>query len=259
MISKRLLVFAALAVVPAFAQVEGERVLTHRHAPINILSQHDGQTTSGNWGGFAVTGSGFTKASGSWVVPSVKCSGGTQYSSFWVGIDGDGSNTVEQTGTEADCSGGSARYSAWVEFFPAFPVTIPVTVKPGDRISASVTWNSGSSFTCKLTNVTTGKSYTKTGSVSGAKRLSAEWIAEAPSSGSTILPLADFGTGLFGKDNTSVSGTCNATDTSHSGAIGTFPSSSIQQITIEKHGVKEAVPSNVSSDGTSFSITWFAQ
>lgn len=258
MVSKRLVVLGALAMLPAFAQESEGRVIPHRHAPISILAQHDGQTTSGNWGGYAVTGSGFTKAVGSWVVPTVKCTGGNQYSSFWVGIDGDGSSTVEQTGTEADCSGSRASYYAWVEFFPAFPVTIPVTVKPGDRISASVTWNSGSSFTCKLTNMTTGKSYTKTGSVSSAKRSSAEWIAEAPSSAS-ILPLANFGTGLFGKDNTGVSGTCNATNTSHSGAIGTFPSSSIQQITIEKHGTKEAVPTSLSSDGTSFSITWFAQ
>ena len=29
---------------------------------------------------------------------------------FWVGLDGDTTNTVEQTGTEADCSSGTAVY-----------------------------------------------------------------------------------------------------------------------------------------------------
>src|SRR5438105_2174985 len=67
-------------------------------------------STSGNWSGYAATGGGFTSVSASWVQPAVSCTSKTTYSSFWVGIDGDGSNSVEQTGSEADCSGGRAVY-----------------------------------------------------------------------------------------------------------------------------------------------------
>jgi hypothetical protein len=51
--------------------------------------------------------------------------------------------------------------------------------------------------------------------VSAAARSSAEWIAEASSSGE-ILPLADFGTALFGKDSTGIAGTNAAKDSTRS-------------------------------------------
>jgi len=107
--------------------------------------------------------------------------------------------------------------------------------------------------------VTTGKSYTKSAKVSSAKRSSAEWITEAPccTGRDGILPLSDFGTVLFGQDSTSIAGTCNATDSTTHGAIGSF--STIEEITMEKNKVKEAIPSALSSDGTSFSVTWAAQ
>jgi len=56
-----------------------------------------------------------------------------------------------------------------------------------------VTYSDGK-FTVKLVNETTGHYSIHTGQVSGAKRTSAEWIAEAPSNNSGVLPLADFGT-----------------------------------------------------------------
>ena len=39
--------------------------------------------------------------------------------------------TVEQTGTDSDCNGGSPVYYAWYEFYPAFPVDLGMTIKPG--------------------------------------------------------------------------------------------------------------------------------
>ena len=45
--------------------------------------------------------------SSSWVQPAASCSSQDSYSAFWIGIDGDGSDSVEQTGSEVDCSGGS--------------------------------------------------------------------------------------------------------------------------------------------------------
>src|SRR5438874_12384438 len=66
-----------------------------------------------NWSGYAATGGRFTKVSAKWTAPKVTCSGTNTYSSFWVGLDGDGSNSVEQTGTASYCQGGSASYFAW--------------------------------------------------------------------------------------------------------------------------------------------------
>lgn len=43
-----------------------------------------------------------------------------QYASFWVGIDGYSSGSVEQLGTHSDCVGkGRASYYAWWEMYPA--------------------------------------------------------------------------------------------------------------------------------------------
>jgi Peptidase A4 family len=77
--------------------------------------------------------------SGSWTVPSVTCDSGTEYSSFWVGIDGFNSNTIEQMGTDADCHSGSPAYYAWFELYPhpMFAInTLPVNA--GAVMSANV-------------------------------------------------------------------------------------------------------------------------
>jgi hypothetical protein len=215
---------------------------------------------STNWSGYAVTGStgSVTYVQGSWIVPAVTGNRFTSaYSSFWVGIDGFSSNTVEQIGTDSDIQRGRAVYYAWYEFYPAESMIeiSGFTIKPGDVISASVTYSS-SVFTLLITDKSTGASYSTTGTVSGATETSAEWIAEAPSSYFGVLPLANFGTAKFGYDNTGVTGTCNATVCGLTGSIGSF-GSAVQEITmVSNRGTVKALPSALSSDGTSFSITW---
>jgi len=269
MLSTRLAAFGVLAILPAFAQVSAapdaedatEIIAPHQHGLVRDLQDRgDGTTTSSNWSGYAVTGTSFTSAKASWKVPKATCSSGHQYAAFWVGLDGYSSSSVEQTGTDSDCVGATPSYYAWYEFYPKPSFQISgLTIKPGDEMSASVVY-SGGEFTVTITDVTTGKSFTKSATVSGAKRSSAEWIAEAPccTGSGGILPLADFGTVLFGEDSTGVSGTNFATDSTVSGAIGKFPT--IEQITMQTSGgTKEAVPSGLSSDGTSFSVTWFSK
>lgn len=213
--------------------------------------------TSLNWSGYAVTGAAgsVTDAKGSWVVPQVTCSSTNAYSSFWVGIDGYSSNAVEQTGTDSDCQKGSPTYYAWYEFYPQPSFIISgLTIHPGDVISAEVS-SSGKTFTVTLTDVATG-SFSTSATVSSAKRSSAEWIAEAPSSGGSILPLADFGTVNFGTDYTGVASTNFATVGGTTGAIGSF-GSSVQEITmVSSSGATEAQPSALSVYGTSFQVTW---
>jgi hypothetical protein len=223
---------------------------------------HATAASSTNWAGYAATGptGSVSDVRGSWVEPKVHGTCPTTrnlYSSFWVGIDGFTSNSVEQTGTDADCQGGTAVYYAWYEFYPNPSYLIStVPIHSGDVIFAEVKWNGTSKkFTLTLKDVTTAKSFSKTGTVSGAKRNSAEWIAEAPAS-TSILPLANFGTATFGKDTTKVNGTCRSTISGTTTLLG--KSSSLYAITmINNAGTKtKAAVSSVSTDQTSFSVTW---
>jgi hypothetical protein len=100
-----------------------------------------------------------------------------------VGLDGDGTNSVEQTGTEADCNGGAAAYQGWFEMFPQAPVFYDNPVQPGDEMSASVVANGAGAFTLTLTDSTQGWTQT-TGQTSDTAQLgSAQVIAEAPATG----------------------------------------------------------------------------
>ena len=216
--------------------------------------------SSTNWAGYAVTGSSktITDVKGSWIEPKIQgtCPTKNQYSSFWVGIDGYSSSTVEQTGTDSDCQGGVAVYYAWYEFYPNPSHLISsLTISPGDTISAEVSFAKGN-FTVKLTDVTTAHSFSKKAKVASAQRSSAEWIAEAPSSLSGILPLADFGTVDFGAHYTAVKGTCKATLSGTSGAIGSF--ANVHVITmVNKAGTKtKAATSALDTTGKSFTVTW---
>ncbi len=219
---------------------------------------------SNNWSGYAVTGTGFTSAKGSWHVPEVQCNKTPNtYSSFWVGLDGfqNGNDTVEQNGTASDCSGTTPQYYAWYEYYPANAVVIDdVPVTAGDIISAEVTYN-GSEFTLTITNETTGKTHSHTKALPGAQRTSAEWIAEAPCCTSTggYLPLANFDLANFGFDKTGISDTNYATDSSEvNKPIVDFGSSDVNQITMvnESSGATEAVPTSLTTDGTSFTVSW---
>ncbi|MFD5462859.1 G1 family glutamic endopeptidase [Kitasatospora sp. NPDC127059] len=207
------------------------------------LAHHGGgllNSTSGNWSGYAATGSRFTSVKASWVQPAVSCTGTNTWSSFWVGLDGDGSNSVEQTGTEADCSGGSPVYSAWYEMYPAYPVNFGNTVRPGDHFTASVTTSGSGSFTLTLSDTTAGWSHTVNKSLKSAALASAEVIAEAPSSSSGVLPLSDFGSVSF--SGSTVNGQ----------ALGAF---SPDNITMASGGTTKATTSGLSG-GSSFSVTW---
>ncbi len=271
MLLTRFVLLGALTFLPAFAQSESNsfspdaRVKVaphHSHLIRDKFEPGNGTAESTNWSGYAVTGSSFTSAQASWIVPAVNCTGvkGDQYAAFWVGLDGYNSNSVEQTGTLAYCAGAQAGYFAWFEFYPnPMYEILTVPVSAGNVISASVVY-SGTRFTATITNVTTGRSYSTSSTVRGAARSSAEWIAEAPccTNSNGILPLADFGTGLFGYDSTHVLYTNYATDSSNSGAIGSFLG--VNQVEINKVGSSSSPQTStcsaLSSDGTSFSCTW---
>ena len=210
-----------------------------QHHPLHRITH----ASSLNWAGYDDIGGSYPSVSASWVQPAVSCSGGkTTYSSFWVGLDGDGSNSVEQTGTEADCSHGQAFYSSWYEFYPAVPVNYSDTVAPGDSFSASVTYTGGSGYQLVLTNNTRGWSHTTNGTAPGAANASAEVIAEAPSTTRGVLPLANFGSMTF--TNAAVNGS----------ALGSVPTTQPLTMVTSSGTVKCSV--SALSGGTTFTATW---
>jgi hypothetical protein len=218
--------------------------------------------TSMNWGGYqAVYGSlgspmpgVVTDVAGSWIVPRV-AGAGARYSALWVGIDGFVDDTVEQIGTEQDVVVGrhhrlSQQNYAWFEMYPddgyeimGFPTYV------GDVISAGVSYDGGDSFVLGITNETRGvyyiapRFYTMS---SMAERSSAEWVVEAPSSTSEVLPLADFTRVSFDS--------CSATIRGKTGPISEWADDPLTMET--PSGVAKAVPSRLSGRGASFTVTW---
>lgn len=232
---------SALA-LPAPALATGG-ALNH-HAMPNHKISHGSST---NWSGYAVEGHGpYHTVSASWTQPPVNCVQTPRgWSAFWVGLDGDTTNTVEQTGTEADCSSGTPVYYAWYEMYPKYPSNYSNKVLAGDSFSASVTYLDGGSFRLTLTDSTENWSRTTTQRLKSAKLGSAEAIAEAPSGSGGVLPLADFGSVGFG------AATVN-------GSLLGSSTPGIEPITmLTSSNTVKAEPSAIS--GGSFTDTWHSQ
>jgi len=236
---------------------------------------------SANWAGYVASGADqetgwpteYRSVSGTWTQPSANCSGGQggpTSSAFWVGLGGnqEGSNALEQTGTEADCSAnGAVTYSAWYELVPAASVHVNLPVEAGDTFSGSVRVN-GTKVTVRLENLTRNETFTRTLSMSSPDVTSAEWIAEAPSSCSNYGNCQETSLTNFGKVKFS-----SAKATTVDGQTGTISDSSwsADAITLDTSasgggdpfsrfatdmGAEQATPSALSSDGSSFSISW---
>jgi hypothetical protein len=170
---------------------------------------------SSNWSGYAVTNvtpsTRFHRVAGSWIQPTGHCEVGEEtYSVAWVGLGGfkRGAKALEQAGTAVDCSqAGTPIYYAWYELIPATPVTLRLSVHPGDAIAASVA-QKGVKTILQVRNLTTHAVRTKVKTVLPLDLSSAEWILEAPSicipdGRCTPLPLTDFGIIPFTKASVS--------------------------------------------------------
>ena len=211
------------------------------HAPARFdPNKKISQSTSSNWSGYSAINGRYASVSANWTQPSASCTSATTYSSFWVGLDGDGSNTVEQTGTSADCSGGVPRYYAWYEMYPKFPVNLSLAIRPGDSLSGSVTTDGNGHFTLTITDNTTGQGFTTSQHLNRARLASAEAIAEAPSGSGGVLPLTNFGTVSF--SSTTVNGQ----------PIGSFNPDKIDMVS----GSTVKAQTSSLSGGSDFSVAW---
>jgi Peptidase A4 family len=197
-------------------------------------------STSSNWSGYAATGQKFTSVSASWTQPVAVCGTGQTAASFWVGIDGDGSQTVEQIGAYSNCTSANVpQYYAWFEMYPnpAYKTSYPV--QPGDAMSASVSADKVGRFTLSITDSTQHWTASSTQRSTTAAYVSAEVIAEAPSNSSGIVPLTNFGSVTF-------SGA-----TANGAPLASF---NPDAITMASGGVTKATPGALSNG--SFTVTW---
>ena len=196
------LVALAVAIAPALAS-NAASASTHSSGALAIrnggtdqhvikpgtaaLGAHSGlrnETSSTNWSGYATDSGTYTSVSASWVQPTGTCSSKTaQYSSFWVGLDGYSSDS-DAAGRHRHRSGPTGKpqekHHGWYETYPNPSYNFGSTVKPGDTITASVTYEGSNKFKLTLGDTTRGWSTSTTQTVSGAARPSAEVIIEAP-------------------------------------------------------------------------------
>jgi hypothetical protein len=214
--------------------------------------------TSTNWSGYvaakdlqAPDRDSVKHVEGMWVAPDLDPLDKRTYCSIWVGIDGYGSDTVEQLGTEHSWINGRQVNYAWFEMYPDYAYEIskfPVNV--GDVISASVTYLKNGVFALAIKNHTK-KVYTvipKSRTTSKvAKRVSAEWVVEAPYS-NKVLPLSDFDSVKFRRCSAMINGVFGAIKNSH------WEYDALQMATAR--GVLKAVPSKLGPGGKGFSVEW---
>ena len=232
--------------------------LSNPNSPGHGNESAAGVQTSLDWAGYAVTGSTFTNVAGSWTQPTATCpKNKLQEAAFWVGIDGYSPSdpTVQQIGTDSDCTkakgktGGGPHYYAWYQLYPQSDVVLSGSlypVAPGDAVTASVS-ASGSVYTLAISDGSKWHYSINQTPETQPQNSSAEWIAEAPCTGSKckVLPLAAFGSIGF------INASANHQPISYSGFTD-------NQIDMTNKGGKKtkARTSALSDGGSGFSVTW---
>jgi hypothetical protein len=185
-------------------------------APV-VASAVNSALGSYNWSGYLNTNTNgvlFTSVFAQYVVPRAQqapgtCTGGWDYSSTWVGLDGAGAGTndVLQAGTYADAycapdddgdgsQNTATNYSAWYEWYPMNATNISgLTIKPGDNIFVEVWGTSpttGGVFVVDLnTQQYVSVNLTAPAGVQVAGG-SAEWITERPSISGSLTTLTNY-------------------------------------------------------------------
>jgi hypothetical protein len=205
-----------------------------------------GANTSHNWSGYAATSGTYTGVTGTWIVPQPGISGTPGVGATWVGIGGVSGHDLIQAGTQdVAAGGGQAQFQTWIEMLPQASQQVPVAVVPGDSVTVSITEQGAGTgnWNISLTNNTSGQTY-QTNVQYTSSESSAEWIMEAPSGSSGVLPLDNF---------TSVSFT--AASAVQNGQTVDISQTGAQPITmLNANGQALAVPSAIDSNGSSFSV-----
>jgi hypothetical protein len=244
---------ARAALVKDLNRNHGTAWFVHGRPGNTARAANSSAASSFNWAGYADVSSTtghFTKVSGDWTVPSVTCTAEDRITSDWVGLDGFSSSTVEQDGTVSQCFEGQAVYYTWYEMYPAGTIAVGSTVRPGDKIKASVS-RSGSAYTLALTDSTrTANSFTKhaTCATSTCQDTSAEWIAERPAYSIGIVPEAQFAPVTFSAASETAAG--------RTSTISGYSGTNYAMTTIDATGSYDIASVSGLTGGNAFKASW---
>jgi hypothetical protein len=244
------------------------RLAPNAHLPAMGKPRHmtraNGTWYSTNWSGYVdLPGKTFQSVAARFTIPKLssaekaECeasaavdSAGEADSSYWVGLDGWTSPTVEQTGVDQYCdSNGTGLYS-WYEMYPLNPVAY-TGVNPGDQIYVSVVYDASEhNYVLHLADLTNGGYIiTRQALPSGysVTNTSAEVITEDPgASAAGGLYLANFGTAGF-------TGASVRSSTGYLGGLHSSSAWSGDNKIIETYHADMATPSGLDSTGRTFS------
>jgi Peptidase A4 family len=220
---------------------------------------------SSNWSGYVTLPKHrhkFKSVSANFTVPGVNCNlstdgtSGASSMSNWVGLDGFGDTTVEQTGEFAVCQGTTLFDGGYLVFWENFPnpATFACCAQAGDAIHVSATFNSHTHlyhlFLDDYTQTATLNVNVACASGAVCKNASAEVIGEDLDGGPPGTNLAYFGQTSF----------VNASVTSSNGKSGSLNSSKYWSSTeiILKDGSSLMARPGALEGGRAFLDTWFA-
>jgi len=165
-------------------------------APVRVTS-----TTTVDWSGYALAGSGFTGVTGTFNVPAaLESTSCLEETSVWVGIDGLHNHDLLQAGVAERgftlpssrprttwpapgvapvLCGGPAQIYAWWEDLPSGPVQVDLPVHVGDSVTVSIFKMSPGWWALALHNLTAKQSFFLAQRYDGPQT-SVEWVVEAP-------------------------------------------------------------------------------
>jgi hypothetical protein len=184
-------------------------------------------------------------------VPTVTCTSTNSKSSFWVGLDGAGTPTVEQVGVSTDCHNRHPTYQSWYEMFPE-GVQYMFSVHPGDSLSMWVSQNSsGGIYELSVTDTTSGHTASFVESRLCPPRKTCE------STTAEVILEANNGTDLSKFTKVTFTG---STVIPRSGASGAFRTTSLwnasESLMTGANGQPLATVSATSHNGEDFSFTY---
>jgi len=199
---------------------------------------------SHNWSGYSASGGSFTAVSATWMVPQPT---GAAFGAdaTWVGIGGVRSRDLIQAGTEQTVSpNGRVSYQAWIEKLPQVSHPVQLRISPGDSVTVSIGEQQEGSWLVSIKNNNTGQSFQTTEQYQSSHS-SAEWVEEAPSGRRGVLTLSNFGTVKFS----------NASAMKDGKTVSVADAGGRAITMIDRNDQPIAQPSQLGSDGASFSVT----
>jgi len=210
-----------------------------------LLQAATSTDASYNWAGYVAQGGSYGGVSASWTIPVVAGTAGPAADATWVGIGGVIADDLLQVGTQAVVDpSGAVSYQAWLEMMPRASVTLPLTVAPGDLVSASLTERGAGEWEVSIADATNGQHYDKMVAYDSSHS-SAEWVEEMPSlPHGGLIPLDDFGTVHF-TGATAITG----------GQSGTLAQTGAQPLLMVSGDGRPLAQTSVLADDGSFNVT----